>query len=294
MLRHWNNRLATYEGATQAQLNVGSLPRLTPEKLDDPDADVLTRYWVDEDAVLDAVPDWWERDWVFGWRNIARASDSRTFVPSALPLSAIGHAFPLAFPLEPTHAPLLQAVWSSMTFDYVVRQKLSGTNMTYWVVKQQPTPTPATFDEPVPWIDGTLSEFVRPRVLELTYTSHRMAGYARDVLALPAGSPVGGPYRWLPERRAQLAAEVDAAMLHVYGLSRAEAEHVLDSFFVVAKVEERDLGEYRTKRLVLAAYDALAEAAATGIPFASPLHPAPGDGPRHPDRPAPARTERSA
>lgn len=293
MLLHWNNRLATYEDATQAQLNVGSLPRLSPEQLDDPDADVLARYWVDEDAVLDAVPDWWERDWLFGWRDITNMGNERTFVPSALPLSAVGHVFPLAFPMEPTHAPLLQAVWSSMVFDYVSRQKLSGTHMTYGVVKQLPCPTPAVFDEPAPWGGATLAEFVRPRVLELTYTSHRMAGYARDVLALPARSTVGGPFRWLSERRVQLIAELDAAMLHVYGLSRAEAKHVLDSFFVVAKYEERDSGEYRTKRLVLAAYDALADAAETSSPFASPLDPPPGQGPRHPERPAEARTERS-
>ena len=40
------------------------------------------------------------------------------------------------------------------------------------------------------------------------------------------------------------------AFLHVYGLDRDEAEHVLDSFPVVRKYEERDFGEYRTKRLV--------------------------------------------
>ncbi|WP_319804142.1 Eco57I restriction-modification methylase domain-containing protein [Nocardioides dongkuii] len=294
MLRHWNNRLATYENATQAHLNVGSLPRLTPEQLDDPDTDVLARYWVNEDDVLDAAPEWWNRDWLFGWRDIARASDSRTFVPSALPLSAVGHKFPLVFPMEPTHAPLLQAVWSSMVFDYVARQKLSGSGMSYFIVKQLACPTPATFEEPVRWADATLADFVRPRALELTYTSHRMAGYARDVLAQPVGSPVGGPFRWLPERRAQLIAELDAAMLHAYGLSRGEAEHVLDSFFVVAKVEERDLGEYRTKRLVLATYDALADAAAAGVPFVSPLDPPPGEGPRHPERQDQPHSERSA
>lgn len=283
MLSHWNNRYATYENATQAQLNKGTLPRLTPGQLDDPDANVLTRYWVGEDAVLSAAPDWWERDWLFGWRDIARASDSRTFAPSALPLAGTGNPLLLAFSLDPRLIPLLQSVWTSLVFDFVARQKISGTHMTYNIVKQLACPAPSTFDETMQW-GGTLAEFVRPRLLELTYTSHRMAGYARDVLALPAGSPVGGPFRWLPERRAQLIAELDAAMLHVYGLSRAEAEHVLDSFFVVAKVEERDLGEYRTKRLVLAAYDALADAAALGGPFVSPLDPPAGDGPRHPER----------
>ena len=70
-------------------------------------------------------------------------------------------------------------------------------------------------------------------------------------------------------------------MLHLYGLGRMDAEHVLDSFFVVRKYEERDYGEYRTKRLVLAAYDAMMTSAASGVPYRSPLDPPAGKGPRH-------------
>ena len=291
MLSHWNNRFATYEDATQAQLNKGTLPRVDDGALDDADADVMARYWVDEGEVLESLPGWWDRDWLLGWRDIARASDQRTFVPSALPVAAVGHVFPLAFATEPTRLPLVQAVWSSLCFDYVARQKLSGTHMTYGVVKQLPVPTPATFDEQPAWTDRSLSAFVRPRVLELAYTSHRMAGYARDVLA--DGSEPGTPFRWLPERRAQLVAELDAAMFHTYDLDRAAVEHVLDSFFVVRKYEERDLGEYRTRRLVLAAYDAMTAAVVSGQPFSSPLDPPPGHGPRHPERTAGvARVER--
>ena len=156
--------------------------------------------------------------------------------------------------------------------------------MTYGVVKQQPTPTPETFDEPVPWADATLADFVRPRVLDRP----------TQATGWPGTPATSWPYR--PARpsvgrsagsRAPCQAHrgTDAAMLHVYGLSRAEAEHVLDSFFVVAKVEERDLGEYRTKRLVLAAYDALADAAATGIPFASRSTRRPATAPATPSDP---------
>lgn len=289
MLSHWNNRLGTYENATQAQLNVGSLPRLPAKTLDDPDADLMARYWVEEGEVLEALPQWWDRDWLLGWRDIARASDQRTFVPSALPLSAVGHGFPLAFATEPSRLPLLQAAWSSLCFDYLARQKLSGTHMTYGIVKQLPVPTPATFEEQPDWCEGSLAAFVRPRVLELAYTSHRLSGHARDVLA--DGTDPGGPFRWLPDRRFQLIAELDAAMFHVYGLDRDAVEHVLDSFFVVRKYEERDLGEYRTRRLVLAAFDAMTGAAASGVPFTSPLDPRPGEGPRHPERAASAARE---
>lgn len=120
-----------------------------------------------------------------------------------------------------------------------------------------------------------------PRVLELTYTSHRIAPYARDL------GDDGPPFRWLPERREALRAELDGAMFHVYGLTRPEVEHVLDSFFVVRKYEERDpanggWGEFRTKRLVLDRYDAMQAAIDTGVPYATPLDPPPGHGPRHP------------
>jgi hypothetical protein len=175
---------------------------------------------------------------------------------------------------------VLQAVWSSLAFDYIARQKLSGTHMTYGVVKQLVCPAPAAFDADPGWAGATLADFVRPRVLELTYTSYRIKPYAVDVVG---GNP-GEPFRWLPERRAQLMAEPDAAMLHVYGLDRDDAEHVLDSFPVLRKYEERDHGEFRTKRLVLTEYDAMAKAAATGEPYRSPLDPPPGHGPRHPAR----------
>jgi hypothetical protein len=135
--------------------------------------------------------------------------------------------------------------------------------MTYFIVKQLACPTPDAFAGQPDWGD--------------VYTSFRIRPYAEDVV----GGDPGEVFRWIPERRDQLRAELDAAMLHLYGLNRDDAEHVLDSFFVVRKYEERDHAEFRTKRLVLAAYDAMADAAATGVPFRSPLDPPPGEGPRH-------------
>lgn len=275
LLSHYDSRFSTYAGATQEQLNVGSLPRLTDSQHDDPVVEPLARYWVAEDEVDRALTGRWGRGWLFGWRDIARSSDARTMVPSVLPRSAVGHVFPLALPTEPAHVPLLQAVWSSLAFDYVARQKLSGTHMTFGVLEQIACPTPAAFDAVPEWSDVPLRNIVLPRVLELTYTSHRIASYARDL------GDDGPPFHWVLDRRAMLRAELDAAMLHVYGLSPGEAKHVLDSFPVVRRYEERDLGEFRTKRLVLEHYGAMATAVATCVPWRSDLDPPPGHGARH-------------
>ena len=83
----------------------------------------------------------------------------------------------------------------------------------------------------------------------------------------------GPPFRWDEERRFQLRAELDAAFFHLYGVGRDDAEYILNTFPIV---ENRDIakhGEPRTRRLVLECYDALANAAATGQSYLSPLGP---------------------
>ena len=284
MLSHWNSRFSTYEGATQAQLNMGTLPRFVPEQLDDPDAEVLARYWVAEDDVRHALPHSWDREWLLGFRRLTRSSDLRTLIPFALPRSAVGDNAWTALGRS-AESWKLQAVLSSFVADYIIRQKLSGTTLSAYIVEQLACPAPHTFDEKTTWAGTQIGTWLRGRVLELTYVGNRLASYAVDVLQGTPGVTDPGPaFRWMPDRRAQLQAEVEAAMMHVYGLDRADAEHVLDSFPIVRKYEERDHGEFRTKRLVLAAYDAMTEAAATGVPYESPLDPPPGEGPRHPRR----------
>jgi hypothetical protein len=277
MLSHFDHRFSTYRGATQAQLNVGSLPRPSAEEHDNPHLEPLARYWIVRTEVNTRLHDRWDRAWLLGWRDVARSSDSRTFVPCVLPTTAVGDKFLLALPSLPAHGYMLHAAWSSMAFDYVARQKLSGTGMKYFIAKQLSCPTPATYAKPTEWHpEQTFAEWVRPYVLELSYTSWRLKPYAVDL------GDDGPPFRWVEERRALLRADLDAAFLHVYGLAREEAEHVLDSFPVVRKYDERDHREYRTKRLVLEAYDRMASAAANGGTGWQPLEDVPaGEGPRH-------------
>ncbi len=245
MVSHYDDRFSTYEGATQAQLNVGSLPRLTDEQHADPTCEPLARYWVAEVEVEKARGEFGNEGWLFGWRDIARASDMRTLVPSVLPLAAVGDSFLLCSSSDPRKLPLLQATWSSLVVDFIARQKQSGAHLKFYVVRQLAVPPPEAFEAPMPGTEGSIADWLLPRVLELTYTSHRMAPYARSL------GYDGPPFGWDPERRALLRAEIDAAMMHVYGLDRDEVEHVLDSFPVLRRYEERDFGEFRTGRTVL-------------------------------------------
>lgn len=51
--------------------------------------------------------------------------------------------------------------------------------------------------------------------------------------------------------RAQLRAEIDAIVAHLYGLNRDEMSYILDTFTALSNAETREFGEFRSKRMVL-------------------------------------------
>ena len=73
----------------------------------------------------------------------------------------------------------------------------------------------------------------------------------------PFGGP-GAPGETEDARRSDLRAQIDAIVAaQVFELDRSELEFVLDTFPTVRKYEEADLGEFRSRRLILEAYDSL-------------------------------------
>ena len=118
------------------------------------------------------------------------------------------------------------------------------------------------------------------RVVELTYITYDMESFARD---LGDDRP---PFHWNNERRALLRAELDAVYFHLYGIERDNVDYIMETFPVVKRRDEERFGEYRTKRLILEIYDAIAESIRTGVSYQTVLDPPPGCGPRHPQRPA--------
>ena len=51
--------------------------------------------------------------------------------------------------------------------------------------------------------------------------------------------------------RAQLRAEIDAYVAHLYGLSRDDFAYILDTFPVLKKKEKKAFGEFMSKRKCL-------------------------------------------
>lgn len=299
LIWHFDHRFATYESHDTRDIR--------PEEHVNPELLSIPNYWVLESDVEESLLTgnrsgeviWhWSKPWLMGFRRIARNTDERTGIFSLLPRVGAGDSIFLMLP-EKADAVTVLALLSclnSLPQDYVTRQKVGGTNMSFHFVKQFPVLEPRSFTS----LD---LHFIVPRVLELTYTAWDLAPFAQDVweesgpelreLLKAQWEANGGhpdqppawaegpypfpPFRWDEERRALLRAELDAYYAKLYGLTREELCYILEpqsvkgphfpgeTFRVLKEKEIKAYGEYRTMRLVLEAWDRLEQ----GLPARS-------------------------
>jgi very-short-patch-repair endonuclease len=329
MIWHYDHRYGTYEGVDSRSST--QLPTPDERQHADPHFVVQPWYWVRAEEVAARLGEW-QRGWLLGFRNVTNATNERSAVFGLLPKAGVGNSLPVLLPSN-ISAPFvagLVANFSTLPFDWVVRQKLAGVNMNFFYVEQFPVlPPDAYTPEDL--------RFIVPRVLELVYTSWDMKPFADDVWneaddglraavyaaweanriaagghewRLPSwisaypeieANPQKGipfpPFRWDEDRRAVLRAELDAYYARLYGLTRKQLRYILDpadltereladildpqeevrdpldpagyaarvaastfpgeTFRVLKEKELRQFGEYRTRRLVLEAWEQL-------------------------------------
>lgn len=250
MIHQFDHRWATCEGENSQDCSTDSKR--------DPYFEPLPRYWVPEADVSQRLSDKnWNRQWLMGIRGITNATNERTIIGSIWPYSGAGNSCHVWVVDQKFSVKLIAALYGnlcSLTLDFIARQKVGGTNLNFFYVEQFPFLPPSAYSE-------SDLDFIVPRVLELTYTSHAMEPFARDL------GYDGPPFKWDEERRALLRAELDAWYANAYGLTRDELRYILDpadvvgpdypseTFRVLKEREIKECGEYRTQCLVLEAWD---------------------------------------
>jgi len=138
--------------------------------------------------------------WLTGFRDITNATNERTAISSVFPASAVSNKLPLM--LRPSsNFDFFTASLSSLAQDFFARQKIAGTSMNYFILKQIPTLPPSHIPENIN---------IRSKILELSYTANDLQPFAEDC------GYDGPPFCWDEERRFQLRCELDALFFHLY------------------------------------------------------------------------------
>jgi hypothetical protein len=292
MIWQYNHRFANAMDPKQGKKIRGTSEELSNKEYEDSKKIVISRYWIDINKFLKN-----KKFYLAIRNITGTVTNVRTLILTIVPDVLFGNSITIInLDLESKFKYIiLLANFNSIILDYVSRQKIVGMNMNYFFIKQFPilplefyTPSNIqfivlrvleltytawdikAFADDV-WRDA--DEYLRGVLREHWEENKRITGgheweppewaeIEENGIPLP-------PFKWSEERRAILRAELDAYYAKLYGLTEKELRYILDpqdvygpefpgeTFRVLKEKEIRQYGEYRTRRLVLEAWERL-------------------------------------
>jgi len=206
------------------------------------------RYWVDEaegrKALLgrNGVDNGQQLDYQcyrLGLRAIARNTDSRTIIVSVIPQKVVcGNSMLVSSGMDKisnNETILCQAILNSLALDFYTRQMVSA-NINMFYIYQLPIPRLTSGDK-------YFTDIVQ-RAAKLICTAPEFDELAQEVGLNSHREGVTDE-----TERAQLRAELDGIIAHLYGLTDAEFAYILTTFPIVPEtVKQAALAAYRTFR----------------------------------------------
>ncbi len=224
------------------------------EQHKDPKWQPNPQFWIHEHET--DRPD--DLQWIIGFKDVTAPTNMRTMIAAVIPWHGVGNTIPVYLPTDSNtgiveyknNAPLILANINSFAWDYISRQKVQGQHLNSYIIEQIPFIDPIAFKGTIG--NWKIADFIREQVLRLTYTSVDMEPFARDM------GYAGAPFTWDEQERRHIMARLDALFFHLYGVSRKDAEYILETFPIVWKKDEKQFGRYFTKELILAYMNAVA------------------------------------
>lgn len=249
LINQFNHRAATFEGIAEERkyLRRAATNPSQKEYLVNPAWTIQPRYWVNQIEVNSRIPSSWKYNWLIGYRNaINVVADSRSSTATIIPKYGVGNSLPLIFlDHSPEECFVLVANFNCFILDYVTRQKASGGNLNFYVVKQLPF-------IPLKYYSQKLIDVISNKICRLLLNSFELLDLSFDIHFN------GEIIVWNEKERFQLQCELDAIYAHLYGLDKEEMDYILETFPIVKRKDIDKYGSYRTKETILRLYDQFA------------------------------------
>lgn len=255
----YNHRYAsiiTPEGSISGQ---GQAIHSSLHELASPEFSPEPRYWVNASKVQ-AI----KRGYAIGFNDVCNTNNERSLIAAIVPQVGAGNTLPLLDELGAPDCALLVGNLNSIPCDYFARNKIQSRHLNKYILEQLPVIPPVAYARA--FGPRTAAEIVREAVLELTYTAHDMAPFARDMGHVGSDGEVLPPFVWDEDRRLVLRAKLDALYFILYGVfdpaspdqSRDDIRYIYSTFPIVEREERaRWAGRYRSRDLTLAWINAL-------------------------------------
>ncbi len=289
----YDHRYSTFHDATLEDIGKGNASDVSVTQKQDSQFKIVPRYFIDKNVVADKNEKWgWENKWYLAYRYISASTNERTAICSIIPSSVVSNSSYLIFIRTLIDLVLQKALINSLIFDFVARSKVN-LNFPPVILFQTPRITNADIRDSeklliitkaielsyTSWdIKPFADDFWIEAEADLKSSINSQWEENKKVTGGHEWSPPNWyeineegcplpPFKWDENRRAVLKAELDAIYAKLFGLTTEELRYILDpqdvygadfpgeTFRVLKEKEIRLYGEYRTRRLVMEAWE---------------------------------------
>jgi hypothetical protein len=246
-IHQFNHRAASVEVSDENIFNPASSNTTDVSDLSNPNYIPDAQYWVISGDIEWPYP----REWGFAFRDIARATDVRTVIGAVVPKSGFGNKAPLLVTDQPSALYLIAANFNAVVFDFVARSKVMSTSLNWFIVEQLPVLSSMHYERS--FGKHSAADIIKDHVLQLTYTAHDLAPFARDMGYINKDGIVKPPFIWNEAERRHLRARLDALYFILYGVAdEDDIRYILSTFPIVDRKDREAFdGVYLTRELIL-------------------------------------------
>lgn len=162
-----------------------------------------------------------DKSYVLAWRSLSSATNRRTMLATVLPLMPTCQSIQLLQLSELRQMFHVLALFDSIVFDYIVRLKMVGLDLTQTMIKQIPVPRMEQYEEIITFkgIRATISSHILSRLRFLYRDDERVrdAFEKFDTYEIKKG-------------RKEIIAEIDCLVGYLYGLSKERLVSIANTF----------------------------------------------------------------
>lgn len=169
----YTGKFATFKDMTETEKYKNKAMAKIIEDLDG-DECPQSRFYI-EDEIWKNLSKKFDGNYVIAWRSLTSATNRRTMLATILPLMPTCQSIQiLQLPKEKMLHIL--ALFNSIVFDYIVRLKMAGLDLTQTIIKQVPVPGESCYKKYITFkgIAATIEEHINSRIKELYKSDKRL------------------------------------------------------------------------------------------------------------------------
>lgn len=160
-------------------------------------------------------------DYIIAWRSLTSATNRRTVLATILPLIPTCQSIQLLQLPELSEMIHVLALFNSIIFDYIVRLKMAGLDLTQTIIKQIPVPSKERFHRKIDFkgVFASINIHINARISALYEKDIRLKEIFNDVERYKIEKP-----------RKEIIAELDQLIADLYEVNKKELRKIVSSF----------------------------------------------------------------